>query len=139
MRRFVGWKIFVIVVLSGYGTVAPLERVPFTTRCLLDYRLNLILYLILAGLGVTSYCLRYYKVTFASGLASAALCLWTYWHVIWLPSLPVNGMVAMAPSRLGSGWLIWLAGVVFLCAVAVQEGIAYGKNAGMNTDRDELG
>ena len=141
MRRFVGWKISVIVVLSAYGAFAPLEVGSLHIWCLADYPLHFILYLILTGLGVASYCLRYYKVTFASGLASAALCLWTYWRVIWLPLLPITGLAPIARSRLGSGWLIWLAVVVFLCVVAVQEGIAHGKKRRDVNEhgRDELG
>jgi len=127
MRRFVGWKIFVIVVLSAYGAVAPLEMAIYGVWSLLDNPRRLILYLTLAGLGLASYCLRYYKLAFASGLASAAFCLWTYWREIWFPSTQSPGLEELIPVRVGCGWLVWLAGAVFLCVVAVQEGIAYGK------------
>lgn len=127
MRRFGAWKVFVIVVLSAYGVVAPLEVAPYAFWTLCHDRLRLIVYFTLAGLGVTSYCLRYYKLAFASGLASVALCLWAYWRDIWLPTPPVDGMVEMIPTRAGWGWLVWLAGAVFLCVVAVQESIIYGK------------
>ena len=123
MSRVVSWKVLVIVILSAVGAVAPLKKGVFAVWSLWDFRARLLLYLTLAGLGVAAYCTRRYKFVFASGLASAALCLWAYWHDVWLPSKPVGGLTEIIPTRVGWGWLIWLAGAFFLCGVAIQEGL----------------
>ncbi len=129
MSRVVSWKVFVIVALSAFGALAPLKKWAYAEVGLWNGdRTRLLLYLMLAGVGVAFYCLRYYRLVFASGLASVALCLWSYWRYIWLPSTQMEGLTPLLPSRVGWGWLVWLAGAVFLCAVAVQEGIFGGES-----------
>ncbi len=128
MSRVVGWRAFVIVALSALGALSPLKKGVYTSWYLWDYRSLLPLYLLLAGLGLAAYCLQYYKLVFTSGLASAALCLWAYWRNIWLPSTQVEGLTLLIPTRMGWGWLFWLAVAVFLCVIATQEGVAGGEN-----------
>ncbi len=128
MSRAAGWKVSAILTLTAFGALAPLEKATYLEWGLYNNQPRLLLYLMLAGMGVTFYCLRYYRLVFASGLASAVLCLWTYWRDVWLPKTQVDGLTELIPTRLGSGWLFWLAGAVFLCVVAVQEAVAGGES-----------
>ena len=124
MGRILSWKVFVIVILSAFAAVAPLVQIHTLSLGLWDDRPRLILYFVLTGLGVTSYCLRYYRLVFASGLASAVFCAWAYLRDIWQRPIIVNGLMELVPStRADWGWLVWLASALFLCGVAIQEGL----------------